>query len=544
MSKIPYLIKRSSIYYVRHTVPKDLRPKFNLTELKYSLRTSDLKKAFSLSDSISAFIQEIYNDIRHGGKMSTLSETQLKDMIKKYVQDFISDFDREQATGKYLNPYAYDDELNGYDWVLSEDHETLAERRHVKFMTPEADEALESMGLTLDKSSDDYHLLCRLLLKARIRGLEACKSRLEHKLQGHTVSDILRDLDIESNETSPQLPAPRQTSIKLSEVVEAFWNDRAVTWKPRSLTDYETCRRNLLDYFKDTQVHELDYYLMKEYRDQLIGHNGKPLSVSRINFYLGFVKAVLNFEMKTTGFSKVNPVEGLNLKDKRRKDELREILTLEDLEKIFVQSEEYGQDRHRTPENFWIPLLTLWTGCRMEELCQLYTDQVFDVDGIYCLNIEEKYPDQSVKTSEKRIIPLHPFLIDDLKFHMYVQSQTKGSTNSRLWPNLNRVKNRYGHGFGQWFSKFKKRCGINSRKKVFHSFRHTVVTHLKYKDVPDRFISELVGHSTRGEKGRYGKRFDPDRLLKEAVMKLDFHEKLDFSHLKRSLWVSSSSEHK
>jgi len=470
--------------------------------------------------------------------MSTLSKTQLKAIIKKYVQDFINDFELEQATGKYLNPHAYDNQLNGYDWVLSEDHETLGERSHVKHMTPEADRAIESMGLVLDKSSEDYNLLCYLLLKARIRGLEACKSRLEHKLQGHTIDDILKDLDIRAPAkiSAPQQDQPTSSSIELSEVIEAFWNDRSPTWKPRSLADYDTCRRNLLDYFKDIQVHELNYNKMKKYRDQLTGHKGKPLSVARINFYIGFAKAVCNFEMKTTGYLKVNPLEGLNLKDSRRKDELRDVFTPEDLSKLFIESEEYGQNKHRVPENFWIPLLALYTGCRMEELCQLYTDQVMDLDGIWCLNIEEKYPEQSVKTSEKRIIPLHPFLIDDLKFHQYAQSLPEG----RLWLNLNRVHNRYGHGFGQWFSKFKKRSGIDSKKKVFHSFRHTIITHLKYKDVQDRFISELVGHSTRGEKGRYGKRFDPERLLKEAVMKLDFHEELDFRQLKASKWTNLS----
>jgi integrase len=475
--------------------------------------------------------------------MSTLSKTQLKAMIKKYVQDFIHDFEIEQATGKCLNPYSYDDELKGYDWVLDEDHETLAERRHVKFMTPEADRAIESMGLALDKSSEDYHLLCYLLLKARIRGLEACKSRLEHKLQGHTINDILKDLDIEPTqmpaiESALQQDHPTSASIKLSEVVEAFWDDRSPTWKPRSLMDYETCKKNLLDYFKDIQVHELNYNKMKEYRDQLAGVKGKPLSVARINFYIGFAKAVCNFEMKTTGYLRVNPLEGLHLRDNRRKDELRDVFSLDDLSKLFIESKEYGQNKHRVPENFWIPLLALYTGCRMEELCQLYKDQVMNLDGIWCLNIEEKYPEQSVKTSEKRIIPLHPFLIDDLKFHHYAQSLPEG----RLWLNLIRVRNRYGHGFGQWFSKFKKRSGIDSEKKVFHSFRHTIITHLKYKDVPDQFISELVGHSTRGEKGRYGKRFEPERLLLEALMKLDFHESLDFSHLKRSRWVSSTSE--
>jgi integrase len=533
-NKYTYIFRRNTTYYSRIKIPSDLQSKFGLTEFRFSLYTPHLTQAKHLSGAINEFIQQIYHNVMQRGKMATLSKTQLKNIIKQYVKDFIHNFELEEATGKHLNPYSYDDQLKGYDWVLSEDHDTLAERNHVNRMTPEADEVLSSMGLTLDKSSDDYHLLCYLLLKARIRSLEACKNRLEHKLQGHTIDDILKDLDIKS-EAPQSASLKKEKSLRFKEVVEAFWADRSPTWKSRSLIDYKSCKRNLLDYFKDIQIHELDYYKIKDYRDQLTGRNGRPLSVSRINFYLGFIRAICQFEMQTTGILKANPVEGLRLKDTRRKDELRDVFTSEDLSKLFIESKEYGQNKHRVPENFWIPLLALYTGCRMEEMCQLYVDQVVKIDRIWCLDIDEKYPDQSIKTSEKRIIPLHPFLIDELNFHQYVQNQPP---EGRIWTNLVRINSRYGHSFGKWFGDFKRRSGINSRKKVFHSFRHTVITHLKYKDVKDRFISELVGHSVEGEKGRYGKRFDPERLLKETVMKLDFHKELDFSHLKSSRWVS------
>jgi len=98
----------------------------------------------------------------------------------------------------------------------------------------------------------------------------------------------------------------------------------------------------------------------------------------------------------------------------------------------------------------------------MEEMCQLYVDQVVEIDGIWCLEIDEKYPDQSVKTSEKRLVPLHPFLIEDLKFHEFVKSQRSNQPEGRLWSNLIRINSRYGHGFGRWFSDFKKRSGITS----------------------------------------------------------------------------------
>lgn len=538
--KYTYIFRRNTTYYSRVKIPSDLQSSFGLTELRFSLYTPHLTQAKHLSQAINKFIQQIYSKIRQnnllGFKEGSSMTVNLKNIVKQYVNDFIHNFDLEEATGKHLNPHAYDDQLNGYDWVLSDEHDTLAERRHVQRMTPEADGVLESMGLSLDRSSDDYHLLCYLLLKARIRSLEACKSRLEHKLEGHTVNDILKDLEIPTeSQQQINIPNTNSTSIKFKEVIEAFWNDRSPAWKPRSLIDYKSCKRNLLDYFKDIQVHELDYYKMKEYRDQLTGTKGRPLSVSRINFYLGFIRSICQFEMKTTGILKANPVDGLRLKDTRRKDELRKVFDSDDLGKLFIESKEYGKNKHRIPENFWIPLLALYTGCRMEEMCQLYVDQVVKIDGIWCLEIDEKYPDQSVKTSEKRLIPLHPFLIDDLKFHKFAKSLPEG----RIWTNLIRVNSRYGHGFGKWFGDFKKRCAINSRKKVFHSFRHTVITHLKYKDVQDRFISELVGHAVEGEKGRYGKRFDPKKLLKEAVIKLDFHEELNFSYLKSSKWVSS-----
>ena len=68
-------------------------------------------------------------------------------------------------------------------------------------------------------------------------------------------------------------------------------------------------------------------------------------------------------------------------------------------------------DGFNVSHKFWLPLLALFTGARMEEMCQLRANQVIQVDGVWCLKIAQDYPDQSVKTAEDRIVPLHPFLI-------------------------------------------------------------------------------------------------------------------------------------
>lgn len=76
-------------------------------------------------------------------------------------------------------------------------------------------------------------------------------------------------------------------------------------------------------------------------------------------------------------------------------------------------------------------------------------------------------------------------------------------------------------------------------KKDFHSFRHTVGDFLKQSGVEPSVISELLGHSVDSiTLSRYGKRYSPRVLKKQAVDKLDYV--IDLSHLKKSRFVVKS----
>lgn len=175
----------------------------------------------------------------------------------------------------------------------------------------------------------------------------------------------------------------------------------------------------------------------------------------------------------------------------------------------------------------------------MEELCQLFTTDVAERDGIWCLDINETdAPDmKSVKNSERRIVPIHPFLIDDLRFVEYVRSIPK--KDLRVFPKLSRVSHRWGHGYTQSFGKFKKKCGIEAppRKKTFHSFRHTFIDFLKQNGGEWEHVKEYVGHSSRGDItwGTNGKQYKPHVLVDKVVSMVNFP--LDLSHLKKSKWV-------
>jgi hypothetical protein len=46
---------------------------------------------------------------------------------------------------------------------------------------------------------------------------------------------------------------------------------------------------------------------------------------------------------------------------------------------------------------------------------------------------------------------------------------------------------------------------------------------MKHKMVEETLLKEVVGHAVQGETmGRYGKRYTPEILLKEAIEKIDY----------------------
>jgi integrase len=53
--------------------------------------------------------------------------------------------------------------------------------------------------------------------------------------------------------------------------------------------------------------------------------------------------------------------------------------------------------KQQEPYRKWIALLGLYTGARANEICQLYADDVQQVDRVWCLNIRDNRPDQKLR---------------------------------------------------------------------------------------------------------------------------------------------------
>ena len=216
-----------------------------------------------------------------------------------------------------------------------------------------------------------------------------------------------------------------------------------------------------------------------------------------------------------------------------------------DLHKIFSaqwfstgtgERNKQGRFHRFRPHYYWLPLLAIYTGARLNELSQLYIDDLkttesgvhyldFNLNGADKVDIDDR--DKSLKNvNSKRIVALHPNLID-LGLPSYAKALADAG-HLRLFPELkhNEVKG-YGKPAGSWFNGrfLGDQLGIpRDGKRTFHSFRHTFITALSDLGVPPDIQAQLAGHS-RGETiaaVRYRKDTDAERLL-DYVKRLDFN---------------------
>jgi integrase len=150
-----------------------------------------------------------------------------------------------------------------------------------------------------------------------------------------------------------------------------------------------------------------------------------------------------------------------------------------------------------TPFMFWAPLLGLYAGMRINEIGQLYVDDVQPVQGTWCLNLTRDRPGQRLKNRQsRRCIPIHSVLLNG-GFLAFVE-QARRWNRSTLFPGVVWGDNGPGDTIGDWFNRtfLRKRCGITASTRTFHSFRHCFATYGDRSRVPDSRLANLLGHNS------------------------------------------------
>ncbi len=481
-----YLAQQSSGYVFRLKVPRQS----GKGELRFSLKTRDRLLATRRAADVALRIKE---DI---STMEQLTREQIRQLVSEYVRDSLTSIRGYVVHRKPLTPDIHAARVEALDLALVSLQEDLALNR-LDSVQGEVDTVLKKAGL--GATPELRQELAHALLSASVR---LTTSQLDAMRTGHPPGSPVR---------APKAEATSGPTF--SEVFESWWQTQSKAWAKRTVVEYSQMRRVVEAELGSRPVADLKPVHIESLGRKLLAQGLSAKSAGR---YVVMVGLVLKYAVKLDLVPK-NVAAGMAPPESKAsaKDE-RKAFSPANLKAIF--GERWRELKEKAPAKFWVPLLGLYTGCRLEEMSQLYTDDAIVLDGVPCIVVQATRPDQSVKTGEKRTVPLHPVVLAE-GFLEYVEAQGSG----RVFPKLSRVNHRYGHGLGKWFGDFKRKAGIDSPKKVFHSFRHTVITKLKEAGVEDSLVAELLGHKMQGQTfGRYAKASGPKVLLERVVKKLDF----------------------
>ena len=265
--------------------------------------------------------------------------------------------------------------------------------------------------------------------------------------------------------------------------------------------------------------------LIKDYKKKLLAEKKAPTT---INDHLVVLTGFFDYCIDNKVAAMMNPARGLLIPGAHNKAESYEPFKLAEVQKIF-QPELYIK-KMSLPDFYWGPLVGLFTGARAEEIASLDLEQVYAEKGIWIIDILEGKTENSV-----RRVPVHDQLLA-LGFVDYVQCLQKAGYK-KLFPHLQDGKNGYKKNMCRTFGEYLDLPEVNivHPLKVFHSFRHTVVTKLTGAGVNEGLKRALVGHDIDTKQSAHDDYTHLDALtienLQTAINKLQY-EKIELSKLK------------
>ena len=587
--------KSSIHFHFRSIIPKDLISYFNeKTVFQISLIGVRNCESLLLSLRLKRIVQQIYSDIRSG--MKNLSLEDIKEILRIEVRKSIlhSSHISEGHNEIYDSMRKIESREKIYSREINIRKTLLTGSNEVReTVDKKLQNILESLEITLDKQSLNYKKLRSSFIDLYLLRFKWIKDMMDES--GRTDEDFRREVDekLDMN-LFPELVGQTQSQVQQVTVNQEVHTDQKVSslskhqstsisvgidkfisekYKLTSKSEMmmRTHIEMLIEEFGDISLGKLDRGMCVKFKDDIrkLPRNRSKIqqyrnldfheqvslnvdekdriSTTTVNNILGYVSSFMKWS-RINGFVEVNFFEGMKLKKQIRQRDERDRFTEKEIKKIFQKHNyiEFTEVENHKYSNYWTPLISVFSGMRLNEICSLYLDNIIQekVNGrkkIWCFNILEEpdRPDKHLKTlSSKRVVPIHDTLID-LGFIEFVELLKKRHTNrQRLFQELKYGEGSYIRNVSYFFNKkYLPLLGLKTDKKNFHSIRHTVVDHLKQRLVDISFINELVGHHHGNiDLDRYGKGFTTDIIYNKCVKKINYETShtrgIDFNSLK------------
>lgn len=555
---------KTGVYYLRKPVPPGLRDVIGKWELKESLRTKDPVEAKQRAPAVLARFEAIIASARATGRVLTDRE----------VSAVCGEWYRREIA-KWSEDYGRASDWEWAETLLEERwHEDETGDRDLLAATEDRDDAravLQSLGYPVDAAT--VSRVARHLIGAKLMLARAMQRRANGDLapgeeakfpplSGPSSPDLAesppasalfeRHLERRAAQNGTQPHTIAQERGTLQRFIEVVGDRPASAYGRGDVTRFLDALRRLPNTYgrspKDKGKTVADLIARAD------ATNAKRLIDKTVKRHSTALSQFFRFAMDEGHISnnqRVELVEGHRFREERSARSQRDAWTSEELTALFQSPVWKGRDqRHVTKPGphiirdakFWLPILALFHGARLEEFADLYRRDVGCDGGVWFFSIAETEGNEATGTRRRtlktdnatRNVPIHPELLR-LGFLAYVE-RTAQSAGDPLFPDLKPqgLDQRRGARFTRDFRYYREAVGVYRPGVGMHAFRHTANTRLR--DVitdwqQERHVAYLLGHSQGGGEGR--DRYDKGPGLKAvaATLALLQFPEVDLSHL-------------
>lgn len=542
---------KQGIKYVRRRIPADLRLAYpqHKVDITRSLGTSDLREAkarlrleLAKIDAEFALAREridLARASRSAKRISKLSEEQLQSVARYWARQVLLADDLQRQSG--LDDEEFD-ELGQKLAQQRQDFGRMLAQGNTQPVFPALHGFLYLCGLDFNPDEAQSKRATYVFLRTIVE-------TLDHQLARHQGSPATPDAII--NEVAHPLRViapervPASESLPSWEKVFDTWRDH-VEDRPKATTiSSQTPWRDLKRFMQEkdraaspAQITTLD---MTDFVDAM---KERGLAVETINERLSKIRAIFKIACGKHVLTTNPAANTLGFKESGAKKRRKKRLPFDknDLQQLFgsdVFIKHYRSKGQAGEASYWIPLLMFYSGARPEEVAGLaISDLKHDAQHGWYFTIVDKPSDEDddlfdedIPASHRRTlknaqsirqVPVAPQLIE-LGLLRYVEwLRAKGATV--LFPTLQRDwHGKLSGAFSKFFGRYKQTVGIDSKRKVLYSFRHTMKDLLEAANVPSKYLQRLLGHATGDGAITDGYGSDlPTNLLAEHFSRIHF----------------------
>lgn len=463
---------RYGVLYFRMGVPADLQQHFHSKEIYRSLRTASISQATTEAQTLSIALRQAFAEIRQqtmhdtkdqpDGPADRLTLQQIVDRAKERIhfRSLIEEREAEADDMRILYLQAKKHNKNALEEEKKRSDETLKVAVKAATFVPSVPTSDELASGYIDAYLNIPH---EVPLEAKT--LEAYRAAIETFLK------------IVGNKPLGQMTIKDQNRF----------DDVIVKIPPNSTKIAAT--RNLSI-------------------DEVVSLGLKPMSVNNAKNIARRANSFLKWAFKREGFKcDIELLAELKIKKKKGMKAIKVRRAFNDDElSILFNHPAYGVSDQAGPYVYWLPLIGLHSGMRINEIAQLQLSDLVKKGGIDCFDVNddpdvEEEPNlyeaasKRLKTeASRRLVPIHSRLIE-LGLLEYAQTLRQVGQR-RLFPDLSDAgRDGPGQPASKQFARYCDKVGLTSKQLVFHSFRHGAVGRMRGALIEKDLRKSVIGHT-------------------------------------------------